>query len=639
MTHFMEQQRTETNGNAAPIPARTRVPRKTPVPGGETMDVLQTGEDRRYRAIFEQNPAIMVLVAPESGAIIEANHAAEAFYGYSRPQLRTMHLTDMDIGLQPVQKTPYIWQQEEQQEGQQEGQSRQRTRHRLASGEVREVQVVSSPVDLSGQSLMCLVIHDMTSYGQAERLLHEREAQFQEREARHQAILNALPDAVFIHQADGTYVDYYTSAHHRLPVVLEDFLGKQPHDVLPMETATLIETLLHRTFHTDTVQTAEYTQEIFGKPRHFEARAVACCGDQVIMIIRDITESKQAAQELQKANQQLSCWITRLEQSNREVTLINQMGDYFQSCLTVNEAYMVVEQFAARLFEGQSGALYILNPSHSLAEVVATWGEHVPHEQRFAPESCWALRVGKLNVVENTSQGLHCKHMDPPAPHLCVPLIAQSQIFGLLHLRGNPATPYQTPEHRAQLARTVAEHIALALANLHLREQLRDQSIHDALTGLFNRRYLMDMLKLEFRKAQRQLHTIGVIMIDIDHFKSFNDTYGHDAGDTMLQAVGDFLQSRVREEDIACRYGGEEFTIILPGTSLESARKRAEELREGVALLQVTHAGRLMGPVTFSLGVACFPEHGTTVEAILKASDTALYQAKAAGRNCVVVAG
>ncbi|NJN66191.1 MAG: diguanylate cyclase [Chloroflexaceae bacterium] len=587
------------------------------------MEERQTDGDTIYRAIFEHHPAPMLLVEPATGAVVEANRAAETFYGYSSHQLRTMHLADISLDPLETAEAPFC-------------------HHRLASGATREVQVTSFPIELPGHPLVCLVIHvihDTPASWQAERLLREREEQFQQREARHQAILNALPDMVFIHDADGTYVDYYTSSPRQSAIIAGDFLGKQPHEVLPLETATVIETLLHQALQTSTVQTTEYPQEVAGKPRHFEARAVACGGNQVIMIIRDITESKQAAQELQKANQQLSCWITRLEQNNREVTLINQMGDYFQSCLTVNEAYMVVEQFAARLFEGQSGALYILNPSHSLAEVVASWGKYLPHERMFAPESCWALRVGKLNVVEGTaSHGLPCKHIDSSEPHLCVPLIAQSKIFGLLHLRGTPTLPHQTPEHQAQLARTVAERIALALANLHLREQLHDQSIHDALTGLFNRRYLMDMLKRELSKAQRQSYTVGVIMLDIDHFKMFNDTYGHDAGDTMLQAVGNFLQASVREEDIVCRYGGEEFTVILPGAALENARKRAEELRAGVALLRVTHAGRLMDPITFSLGVACFPQHGTTVEAVLKASDTALYQAKAAGRNCVVVA-
>lgn len=203
---------------------------------------------------------------------------------------------------------------------------------------------------------------------------------------------------------------------------------------------------------------------------------------------------------------------------------------------------------------------------------------------------------------------------------------AQGDMLGLFHLCADQAAAL--PEAKRQLARTVAEQLSLAIANLILRETLQHQSIRDPLTGLFNRRYLEESLTQEIQRAQRHQHPIGVIMLDIDHFKQVNDTYGHDAGDLALQAVGQILRERVRGSDIACRYGGEEMTLILPESSLEVTADRAEIIRQEIAQLQITYQGITLKALTASLGVACFPDHGFTTSALMKAADAALYQAK-----------
>ena len=139
------------------------------------------------------------------------------------------------------------------------------------------------------------------------------------------------------------------------------------------------------------------------------------------------------------------------------------------------------------------------------------------------------------------------------------------------------------------------------------------------------------------QRAEREGQSVGVIMLDIDHFKRFNDTYGHDAGDVLLRAVGVFLKNNTRNEDIICRYGGEEFTLVLPRASLDNTRARAEYLREGVKSLVVQYQGQVLDAVTASLGIAIFPDHGSTADRVVKAADEALYQAKRSGRDRVVV--
>jgi diguanylate cyclase (GGDEF)-like protein len=190
--------------------------------------------------------------------------------------------------------------------------------------------------------------------------------------------------------------------------------------------------------------------------------------------------------------------------------------------------------------------------------------------------------------------------------------------------------PLEAEELHARLR--VAERI------LTLQEALRVAAVRDPLTNLFNRRYLEESLEREVRRATRRTTSLGVVMVDLDHFKAFNDDFGHQAGDALLRAVGQFLQSRIRGEDIACRYGGEEFALILPDAPLDATARRAEQIRQDAEGLRIDHGGEPLGPITLSMGVAAFPRHGATSELVLRAADAALYEAKRSGRNRVVVA-
>ncbi len=367
-------------------------------------------------------------------------------------------------------------------------------------------------------------------------------------------------------------------------------------------------------------------------------------------IIRDITERRRAQEALREANEKLAARVKELEQNTREVTLVNKMGELLQTCVTPPEAYAVISQSVQQLFPGEAGAVCVLNASRVIAEAVAVWGNSLSGEPVFAPEQCWAFRRGRAHLVDGPHSGPRCGHLSqpPPTSSLCVPMIAQGEALGVLLLQSNPAGPAQPDGHsdrreglteaHQSLAVNVAEHIALALANLRLREALQDQSIRDALTGLHNRRYLEESFEREIRRAVRKQSPLGVIMFDLDHFKQFNDTYGHEAGDLLLRELGHFLQSRTRREDIACRYGGEEFLVILPEAWLEVTQKRAEQLRAEVKELKVQCRGQSLRGVTLSSGVAVFPEHGSTANTLLHAADQALYRAKAQGRDRVVVA-
>jgi diguanylate cyclase (GGDEF)-like protein len=271
-----------------------------------------------------------------------------------------------------------------------------------------------------------------------------------------------------------------------------------------------------------------------------------------------------------------------------------------------------------------------------MLDSVARWGD-ASEPKPFGLDECWAIRRGRAHIVEDVSGGVVCRHMQGvnSGAALCVPLVAHGELLGLFTLVLPDVKAPLDPKRR--LAMTVAEHVALALANLRLHDTLRSQSIRDPLTGLFNRRYMEESLQREMRRAARSRQPVGIIMLDIDHFKAFNDTHGHEAGDALLQSVGSIMQRSVRAEDIACRYGGEEFTLILPEASLPDAALRAEHIRQAISHLNIQYHRQQLGRITVSAGVAIYPDHGPTGDAVLRASDAALYQAKSRGRNRIVL--
>jgi diguanylate cyclase (GGDEF)-like protein len=223
-------------------------------------------------------------------------------------------------------------------------------------------------------------------------------------------------------------------------------------------------------------------------------------------------------------------------------------------------------------------------------------------------------------------------------------MMAQGEALGMLYLKTEPPEgeiPAEVKklitESRQRLAMTVAEHIALSLANIKLRETLRNQAIRDPLTNLFNRRYMEETLDREMHQAKRENKTIGIIMIDIDFFKRFNDTYGHAAGDTMLRELGAFLKTHIRGGDVACRYGGEEFILILPGANMDETMRRAEYIVQEIRKVTIQLGAGVESNVTLSMGVGAFPDCGESVDDVLRCADTALYRAKESGRNRAIL--
>jgi diguanylate cyclase (GGDEF)-like protein/PAS domain S-box-containing protein len=379
-----------------------------------------------------------------------------------------------------------------------------------------------------------------------------------------------------------------------------------------------------------------------GKHREVEfvSNIYAVDGHQVIQCnIRDITDRKYTEDTIRKSHDELTAVVAELRRRDSEMQLVNHMSDLLQACNSQEEAYKVITLLGPELFPAHHGCVAVSHAAGLHLETVACWGDEAPVEPTFSLEDCWALRRGSFHEITDPQVGL-CRHFVHPikTEYSCAPLMVQGEILGLLCLVG--ATAAGEGAHRVgqqQLTVMVGESIKLCLSNLRLREKLHTQAVHDPLTGLFNRRDLDDTLTRELHGALRRKSSLGVAMLDFDHLKQFNDTFGHDAGDSLLRALGQLLREKLRKSDIAYRYGGEEFVLILPDSSLADTQQRVEEIRGLINELKVRHGDQLLGTIAVSAGVAVGPEHGATAAELLRAADSALYAAKQAGRDRVVV--
>jgi diguanylate cyclase (GGDEF)-like protein/PAS domain S-box-containing protein len=366
------------------------------------------------------------------------------------------------------------------------------------------------------------------------------------------------------------------------------------------------------------------------------------------LIYEDVSEQTRASEAQRQHAESLDRLVKELELRTKQMTSLNEMGSLLACSGTVKEACAVVANSVQRLFPGApSGALYLFRSSRDLIEAAVRWGERDVLAPTFPLDACWSLRRGQPHWSGHSGNDIACQHLtgSSTTDSLCVPMVAQGNTIGVLHLEFENAMEFRRDfgnerfrDSHGRLAISAASQIALSLASLQLRETLREQSIRDPLTRLFNRRFLEESFERELQLAGRKKQSIAVLFLDLDHFKRFNDTFGHDAGDMVLQSLADLFRNFFRATDICCRYGGEEFAIVLPESTSHDAVIRADALRSEVKSLGLQYKKQPLGPLSISVGVAAFPEHGSTSEELLRIADQCLYKSKVHGRDVVTVA-
>jgi diguanylate cyclase (GGDEF)-like protein len=356
-------------------------------------------------------------------------------------------------------------------------------------------------------------------------------------------------------------------------------------------------------------------------------------------LIRDVVRRGRFEDQISEANERLRLTVQRLEEQAWESRLLIAARDEVSLCLEVAQAENVTVRYLEQLLPGTGGNVSIVNNSRQALESVATWGgvEQVTFDG-FQPESCCAVRSGRLRWRRPERSEVHCTHFAGGAPdrYVCLPLTAHGETLGVITVECPSQEIAAQAELRESTLASLGEMAAMAIAGLHLRQKLESQSIRDGLTGLFNRTFMEVALEREMNRAARQGKQVAVLMSDIDHFKQFNDSFGHEAGDIVLREVAEAMRLGVRSEDIVCRYGGEEFIVIMPEISTRAALERAEVLRRIVSDLALRYHGQPLRQVTISIGVAMFPDNSDNADELLRSADHAMYAAKHKGRNRVV---
>ncbi|NRF17144.1 diguanylate cyclase [Vibrio coralliilyticus] len=327
----------------------------------------------------------------------------------------------------------------------------------------------------------------------------------------------------------------------------------------------------------------------------------------------------------------------RIRQRTNEIELMHRLANMLAACNNMVEAQKIVSDVLPRILGNVNGSVSLMRASRNQLVTQLDWGEEWPGSRSFAPDECWSLRKGRVYQSNDEFHTLSCEHMENVGDNqtLCIPLTAHGNTIGIMHLYFG-SSEVEIDEITEQLAFSVAEHLGLALANLSLQEKLRSQALSDPLTGLFNRRFFEQKLTEHAMNSATSEQPLSLLMLDLDHFKRFNDNFGHDAGDFVLKEISGLLKRSVGDDEIACRLGGEELAVLLPQSNIKQATEFANTLCEAVRSLHLEHKGLSLGQLGVSIGVSTYPKPSSDMESLVKMADQALYMAKDLGRSRVI---
>jgi diguanylate cyclase (GGDEF)-like protein/PAS domain S-box-containing protein len=629
-------------------------------------EALQLSE-LRFRSIAEQSYDGIVLV-DEKGVIIEWNRAQERITGLRMEDVIGKQMPDILQKLvpeDPLDPARYDRMLESIAFYQKSGQvpiGERLSEHNFQGpdGSIRKVQILVNPVSTNKGMLLSMIMRDITEQIQMVEALRESERRYRqlyealrESEERYRAFVENFQGIAWRAALDMTPIFIHGALEEISGYTEAELLSGHPgwNDLVYSDDLTRVLSERNRVFTIpgDTIELEYRIVRKDGQIRWVQelVRNVVGTDENPVWVqgaVYDITPRKQVEQELQQANSRLSQSLMETEEHNQEIVLLQEMGDLFQTCQTTEETCQVFEQYIVQIFPESSGALYFFQKNVSFLEAVSTWGDPPVQELLINKEDCWGLRRGRVHRVISTETMLPCPHFNAHDGQvsLCVPMLANNETMGILHLRFFSQDCSQDDglttwvEAKEQLAIMVTYQMAMAMVNLNLRQMIQQHAIRDALTGLFNRYYLQETLQRELVRAQRRQSSFGIILVDVDHLKEINLTQGYDVGDQVLKVVATYLATHVRGSDVTCRYGDDEFMVALFDASLDIAYARALQFNQDINQLVLEIQGRPIGPLSTSIGVAAFPTHGIMIDHVVQAATSALYRAKENGNGGVL---
>lgn len=483
--------------------------------------------------------------------------------------------------------------------------------------------------------------------------IQELNKKLQESERYQTTLISAIPDALILANQQGEIVFVNNQAEKMFGYSKNELLKQKVELLMPEQAAQVHPKHRDHYFQAPGIRPMGQSIELQGKRKDGELFPVEIslsplqtnAGLEAIAIIRDVTHRTEQNRLLQQKEKSLRELYERLEKEKAQLELINQkmfmvtqLSETLLACKNVEEILESFFSFANIILDFSEGALYLMHNSRNYLEKKITWGTTKHYPTTFTPDECWALRRGCIHQISALQPGIICQHIkieqQKQNASLCVPLMAQNEIFGMLLIYNT--SEQSNAENQRHLVPVVAETISLAIANIRLRKLLQSQAIRDPLTGLLNRRFLDEYVVKQIAQAKRNKISIAFIMVDVDDFKQVNDNFGHETGDRILSLLGQLLSSLIREGDLACRYGGEEFLLVLPSCDIKQARTCAERIRTEVHKMPFPIKENILN-ITVSLGVAMYPNHNTSLKKLIDAADQALYNAKKDGKNKAII--
>lgn len=332
-----------------------------------------------------------------------------------------------------------------------------------------------------------------------------------------------------------------------------------------------------------------------------------------------------------------SAQISALTKS-KQLTVLREMTEFLMLSDDESECLSVFSKYLCKMMPSISGSVFLANSNtYSLRQA---WGSESLVNHSFLSHQCWAFRSSK--TYDSSAEVCSRPCSEQLVNQICLPVKISDGLSGMVILYRKDGLDnaihqlyFSDRDDLLNLLQPACDLLGIALTNIALREKLSDESSRDSLTGLLNRKGFMQAATRALHSATTSMQPLSFIMFDIDHFKNINDEYGHDIGDRVLVSFADVVAANIRAEDIFCRYGGEEFLLIMPGVSLERAFKKADELRQIVMQTPILVRGKQGITLTVSGGVTSFMGKGETLDGLIKNADVAMYEAKSSGRNAI----
>ncbi|MEH1885938.1 diguanylate cyclase [Nostoc sp.] len=488
--------------------------------------------------------------------------------------------------------------------------------------------------------LLCLI---PTAYQILEAIAKSQEntRELQRSQQIQRLFLDQGPFGAYIKDEQSRVLYYNQEIQSRFSVDSQEWLGKTDSEFLKdpeegrrvMENDRVVLKTLSPLKLIEEIKIADDEQPCYWLSFKFPFSDGATGDRRIGGISIDITESIEAQRSLTDLNRQLEERTLKLEAKKRELIYLSDMADMLYCCESEDEVYQVVALTCSKLFPSMSGCIYIIANSKNYVQMNSSWGDEKSSKEIFSISQCWALRRGKLNLLSPCNSGLMCSHLIQPinGAHLCFPLFGQGEIVGILHLY---ALEEISPEDQ-QITEIIARTLGFALNNLSIKKRLAYDNLRDGMTQLFNQSYMETILEQRLAEAERSGQPLSVIFLDIDNFKAYNSRYGHLTANIVIRGLAKLLLKSIRSFDIPCRWGGEEFVIVMPNMTLETLRKRVEQLRLDVEQMQLKDGDRILQGITASFGIAV-SESGITVTDFLNRANQAMLEAKRTGKNRVI---